>query len=151
MRLLAGLLVIQIFQVASLLVEVAASNLPINKHLFGALFVLLKWALLVVPIALMLWLPVARREFSRQLAVRWLSHSTITSICLAAIPALLLLLFTGPFPLAGSWVGTRTNEAYTRWLTANHWATYGFYFAQALVVPAALVYLARRQLKAEAT
>jgi hypothetical protein len=151
---LAGVFVIQLFQGVGFMMAVCVSNLPINKHILAALFVLLKWALLVIPFALLLWLPIARREFFRRVAARWLSHPIITSICLLAVPAIVLMLFTAPFSFAGTWGrtwGPMTNEASARFQTANLWAAYGFYLAHDLVVPIALVYLARWQLKSEIT
>ncbi len=146
---LAGLLILQLFQISSVAFAMTASmaNLRINGHVLGALLVLLKWALLVIPIVFVLWFPIARRESASRVAARWLSHPIITSICLVAIPTILVLLFATPFPIGGHWQSAMTNEAMTRLRTATTWASYGFYLAHGLVIPVALVYFARRTLR----
>jgi hypothetical protein len=142
---LLGVLLVQVTQELSSVftIVVSFSTLPMNRHLLGALLLMIRWAVVVSPFLLILWLAYARPERCRRLSARALNRPVVSSICLVVIPAipLLLLLLIRPFGELSS----PNAEGMARFQTVSKWSAYGFIYGQQLLIPIALVYLARRR------
>jgi hypothetical protein len=127
-----------------------AALLPINGHLVGLLSVALKWATLISAAALLLWVSRTQPEYCRLWTTRWLNHPVRSTICMVFVSVILPAFFFFILPNLILHRGTGIvlpPEASARFNTAHLWDLYGFHWGQYLLLPIALVYLARRALK----
>lgn len=121
--------------------------LTVSGHWLGLASVMINWVALLAPILGFVWFTTARPKF----LVRWsqycIHHPILTVIALLISGAVVFAVAQLPVFLLARKFGSLSPEAAVRWKTTSLWQIFGYSLLQYILLPCAVVYLARRTLK----
>ena len=121
--------------------------LSVNGHWLGLLMVLIQWIGLLAPVLGFLWLMTARPKFVAHWSQCCVHHPVMTTTVLLISGAVVIAVVQLPFFLLARTFGFPSPEATLRWETIRYWEVFGHSLLQYILLPCAVVYLARCNLK----
>jgi hypothetical protein len=116
----------------------------INGHWLGFFAVAIRWAGLVAPLAGFLWLTTRRPEFVARWKARCVRYPARTAIGLIFMAILLFAISSLPSLFLAMRFGIPPQAMMLRLQTVNYWQVIGFNTLEMVLLPIALVWLARR-------
>lgn len=128
-----------------MLVQYAPPSL--NGNWLGLFIVLINWIGLLAPMFGFLWLMTARPKFVARWSQYCVHHPVLTTIGLLIAGGVVFAVAQSPVFLLARKSGSLSTEALARWQTTSLWQLFGYSLLQYILLPCAVVYLARRALK----
>jgi hypothetical protein len=115
----------------------------ISGHWLGFLAVAARWMALIAPLAGFLWLTTRRPQLLAQWMKRASEHPAITALSLVLAALLALAISTIPTLLLVARLGVPATAEVTRMQTMSWWQMIGYSLLEVVLLPVALVWLAR--------